>query len=265
MPIPLIDAIRRVRSNLDESASPSFNEFNLVNPIPSPVARFFTDTEITDWLNDGLRDIARRAEILFTTDSTIQVPAFTPSSLSPGPPVYNLLDDVIRLYRVEFVPVQQTNQIYRVEPSTQNEMDQIWGTYQQNTSTYPRWYITQGYPGGTGRNNFVLQLYPAPSQPGTLNCYYYRQPIRLGDPISNPGNYNITLDLIEGWDDVPITFATMRALQKQRSQQWQDYKKDYEEMIAQMMDVTRRFHDQQSYISYGTNMLPSWLVGGGEY
>ena len=35
--------------------------------------------------------------------------------------------------------------------------------------------------------------------------------------------------------------------------------------VAQMIDVTRKFHDQQSYISYGTNMLPSWLVGGGEW
>lgn len=249
MSITLLDAIKNVRYLLAEEAGPSF----------------YTDTMLTSWLNAGLRDLARRNEILFTVDQTIQIPAFNPSLANPGPPQYALLNDTVRIYRVEFVPVAQTNQIYRVEPSTQNEMDQIWGTYQQNTSTYPRWYVLLGYPGGSGRSTFLIQLYPAASQPGTLNVYYYRQPTKIEDPVANPAALNTTLDVVEGWDDIVVDYAVYKALQRARDPEWQNRKAEYEEKVAQQVDVTRRFHDQQSYISYGTNMLPAWLVGGGEW
>jgi hypothetical protein len=260
MPVSLLDAIYRVRAELDEPAYPSLPN-STANPASSPQARFFTDTELTAWLYQGLRDISRRAEDLITKDQTITIPAWTGS----GPTAWPLLGDVIRINRVEFVPALQNNQIYRVEPSTQNEMDQIWGTYQQNTSSYPRWYVLLGYPGGSGRNQFLIQLYPVPAQAGTLNVYYYRTPTPLTDPVANPNAYQVTLDIVEGWDDLAVEYAVYKGLQKQRNPEWQARKQEYEMAVAQMIDVTRKFHDQQSYISYGTNMLPSWLVGGGEW
>jgi hypothetical protein len=262
MPATLIDAIFRVRAALDEPAYPSLPN-STPNPVDSPQPRFFTDTELTAWIWQGLRDVARRAEILHTVDQTIAIPAYDPST--PSTARYDLLNDTVRINRVEFVPSLQTNQIYRVEPSTQNEMDQIWGTYQQNSSSYPRWYVLLGYPGGSGRNLFQLQLYPVPSQPGTLNVYYYREPTPLTDPVANPSQYSTTLDIVEGWDDTAVEYAIIKGLQKQRNPEWQARKQEYELSLAQMVDVTRRYHDQQSYISYGTNMLPSWLVGGGEW
>jgi hypothetical protein len=269
MPQALRDAIRRTRSELNEPAVPTYTG----SASPAPVARQFTDTEITDWINDGLRDVARRAEVLLTVDQTIQVPAFIPTTLSQIP-LYSLNlgslsaysdTDIVRINRIEFVPVNQTNQIYVLSASTQNEMDQIWGTYQQNTSTYPRWYVTRGYPGGTGRNAFTLQVYPCPSQAGTLNIFYYRLPIRISDPVADPSQYQITLDIPEGWDDMVVEYAVVQGLKKERDPEWKDRKQEYEEKLADMVDVTRKFHDQQSYISYGTNQLPAWLVGGGEF
>jgi len=144
-------------------------------------------------------------------------------------------------------------------------MDQIWGTYQQNTSTYPRWYVLIGRPGGTGFQSFQIQLYPCASQSGNLYVYYYALPTRISDPVQDPSNYQLTLDIVEGWDDLIVMFVTFKAMQKERNPEWKDRKAEYEEAIAQMVDVTRKFHDQQGYISYGTNMLPSWLVGGGEW
>lgn len=259
----LQDAIRRVRSQVAEPSLPTLP--NQPNNAITPTARLYTDTEITDWINDGLRDVSRRAEELLTFDQSIQVPAFIPSTVTQVPK-YLLLPDTVRLHRVEFVPVNQTNQIYRVEPSTYNEMDQIWGTYQQNASTYPRWYVLWGVPGQTtGRNAFQIQLYPCPSQAGTLNVYYYRLPVRIGDPVADPSQYLVTLDILEGWDDAAVDFAIYRALQKGRDPSWKDRKAEYEEKIDQMVDVSRKFHDQQSFVSYGTNMLPAWLVGGGEW
>lgn len=261
MPTMLIDAIARVRADLDEPAYPSLAN-STPNPADSPQPRYFTDTEITAWIYTGLRDVSRRVEDLHTVDQTINIPAFVPNV---SPTRYALQTDVVRINRVEFVPVNQTNQIYRVEPSTQNEMDQIWGTYQENTSSYPRWYVLLGYPGGSTRSQFQIQLYPIPSQPGTLNVYYYREPTPLTDPVANPAMYSTTLDIVEGWDDLAVDYAVVKGLQKQRSPEWQMRKADYEDKINHMVDVTRRYHDQQSYISYGTNMLPSWLVGGGEW
>src|SRR5215510_9577488 len=59
MPVALSEYIRRSRSVLDE-----------------PSSRFWTDAELTDWINDGARDLARRAEDLLTYDQTITI---TPS------------------------------------------------------------------------------------------------------------------------------------------------------------------------------------------
>lgn len=242
MSATLQDAIRRVRSIGNE-----------------PVARFYTDTEITDWINDGLRDVSRRAEDLITYDTSIIVPAYIPV---PGQtaPTYPLLGDVIRIQRIEFVPIQSVNQVYRLEASTQNEMDQIWGTYQQNPSSYPQWWVTRGYPGGTGRNAFLLQVYPVPSQGGNLNVFYYRTPYRFKDPIALPSELVKTLDIIEGWDDMVVDFATYKAMQKSRNPEWKDRKAEYEEKVTQIIDVTRHFHDQASSMTYDTNSF-GWMGG----
>src|SRR5215469_8720720 len=113
MPATLSDAIYRVRSLVDEPAYPSLPG-STPNPLTSPQARFYSDTAITAWLNTGLRDVARRAEILHTVDQTIAIPAYTGAA---SPSRFQLLNDTVRINRVEFVPVNQTNQIYRVEPS----------------------------------------------------------------------------------------------------------------------------------------------------
>lgn len=265
MPIILFDAIRRVRSSLNEPAWPTTQSPGYSAAFTG--ARMVSDTEITDWINDGLRDIARRAEELVSYDTTsLQIPAYNPS-LTPlsTVPAYNLPDNMVRITRCEFVPSNTQNQVYKIEPAMQTDMDQIWGTYQQNASTYPRWFVTRGYPGGAGIGSFQIQFYPQPSQSGTCNLYYYKLPDRLSDPLQNANSYQDPLDLLEGWDDVAIEFAVYKAMQKMRSQEWQVRKAEYEEKIEQMVNVSRRFHDQQSYVSYGTSYLPGWLTGGAEW
>jgi hypothetical protein len=256
MPITLNDAIRRVRSAVDEPAIPTLANPPLTNP---PQPRFYTDTEITDWINDGLRDVSRRAEDLITFDATIVINPYIPV---PGQsaPTYPLQNDVIRIQRIEFVPTGAINQTYPLIASTQQQMDQVWGTYQQNPASYPQFWVTRGYPGGSGRNAFVLQIYPVPSQGGTLQLFYYRNPTRIPDPVAAPSNYLVTLDIVEGWDDAVVEFATYKALQKARNPEWQERKKEYEEKVNQMIDVTRSWTDQPSYVSYGTRFMPSWLT-----
>ena len=255
MPVTLSNAIFRLRSKLNEPAYPT-----APNSVPgNPTPRQFTDTELTEWINDGLRDVARRAEGLITYDTTITISAYVPI---PGQaaPTYPLQTDIIRIQRIEFIPYGAINQVYPLQASTQQQMDQVWGTYQQNPASYPQFWVTRGYPGGSGRNQFLLQVYPVPSQGGTLNVYYYRHPTRLTDPVANTAEYQVTLDIVEGWDDAVIDFAEYKALQKARDPEWKDRKAEYEEKVAQMIDVTRQWTDQPSYMTYGTRFMPSWLT-----
>jgi hypothetical protein len=257
MPVTLSDAIRRIRAKLDEPAYPTLPGSSPNNP----PARFYSDTEITDWINDGLRDLARRAEFLFTYDTTISIPSYSQNPANPIP-TYNLPTDFVRAYRIEFQVSGDSSQTYTLEEASQAYMDQIWNVNQISTRSYPAYYVTRGYVGGTGRNQFVIQLFPQPSQAGVLNIFYYRLPIRIGDPISTPTNYTLTLDCQEGWDDLVIDYGHYQGLIKARNPEWQNIKAEYETKMTNLIDVTRRYTDQPQYMSYDAMLMP-W--GGSDW
>lgn len=235
MPQPLSDYIRRARSVLDE-----------------PIARFWTNAELTDWINDGARDLARRAEDLLTFDTSIPLVANVNT--------YTLPDDVIRIHRAEFVPINST-QTYPIRASSQDEMDQIWGTYQLNPASYPSWFVTKGYPGGLGTSLFRVQFYPVPSQPGTLNLYYYKVPARINNPDTDPSQLNRNVDLPEGWDDLIIAYVEWRGLRKTKDPTWQEAYTLYNEQVDYLINVTRFYHDQQQVITSASRMMvPQWLT-----
>lgn len=255
MPIPLSDAINRVRSELNE-----------------PVQRLWTDTELTNWINDALRDIARRAETLITVDTTIQIPAYGENPSAP-PPTYPLnigtppnnlgpivvpatYSDVIRINRVEFQVANDSSQRYPLEVAQKQYLDNIWNIDQLSTMSYPAYYTTNGYPGGVGRNAFTIQLFPNPAQAGFLIIFYYRLPVRILDPVANPSTYNTLLDCIDGWDDMVIDYTCMRALLKRLDERWQIYQALYEAKITNIIDQTRQFHDQPQYFTYDTMVMP---------
>ena len=261
MPITLNDAIFRIRSALDEPAYPSLPG-STSNPTTSPQARFYTDTELTAWVNDGLRDIARRAETLLTRDTTVALPAYGENPAAP-PPMYPLnlggittSSDIVRINRVEFQVANDSSQIYPLEPSTRQYLDNIWNIDQLSTMSYPAYWVTSGYPGGVGRSTFQIQVFPNPAQAGQLNIYYYRLPTHLNDPVADPTQYAITLDMIEGWDDLIVDYAQMRALIKARNSDWQAIQAIYESKVNNIIDQTRHFHDQPLYITYDTMVMP---------
>lgn len=239
MTVTLSDAIRRVRSNFDE-----------------PTASFLTDTAITDWVNDGNRDQARRSENLWVFDTSI--------TISANVAVYALPSDIIRIHRMEFVPTGSI-QTYPVLGSTQMQMDQIWGINQQSPSSYPSYFVMRGYPGGssgTGRDStFKIQLYPMPSQAGSLNLYYFRMPYRFLDPIANPSELAKTLDVPDGWDDLTVLYAEYNALRKDRDDRWKDVKALYDEQVEYLLNVTREWHDNPNYFTTHTRVAqPTWLT-----
>lgn len=258
MPVDLMYAIRRLRSFLNEPAAPT------APPAQAGVPRFYSDTELTEYLNDGLRDVSRRAETLITYDSTIAIPAYGQNPQQPVP-TYSLLHDIIRINRVEFQVANDSEQIYALEASSQNAMDNYWAQNQLSTATYPGWYVVRGYPGGSGRNNFVIQLYPNPGQAGNLNIFYYRMPIRIQDPVADPSQYLVTLDILEGWEDMVIDYAHARALLKARDSRYQNMMDMYEAKVTAIINQSRQFNDQPQYFSYDSMSMPWGSDWGGNW
>jgi hypothetical protein len=230
MPVTLAEYIRRSRSVLDE-----------------PASRFWTDAELTDWVNDGARDLARKAEDLLSYDTTIIV--------TPNVATYPLPADCIRVHRAEFVPSGST-QSYPVRGSSQDEMDTIWGVSQQNSSSYPSYFVTRGYPGGTSASQFNIQFYPVPAQSGNINLFYYKMPRRL-----TAADLLLTVDLPEGWDDLILMYVEWRALRKTRDPRWAEAYGLYKEQLDYLINVTRFYHDQQQMMTSSSKLSqPSWLT-----
>jgi len=57
---------------------------------------YWSAAELRVWVNDAVRDIARRAEVILEFNSSLDAVV--------GQAKYNLPNDVIRVHRIEFIP-----------------------------------------------------------------------------------------------------------------------------------------------------------------
>ena len=226
MSVNLTTALSQVRSLLDE---------------PNP--QFWSNNELTNWINEACVDISRRVEWK-RTKATIDV--------DNGTQTYTAPVDTYRIYRIEFVPDSSVNN-YTVEFRGYMEMDQIWGINQQWPASYPLYYTLWQVPPA-----MQIILYPVPSQDGTLNVFYYQQ---ITPVVAGSDN----LDCLEGWEDTVYDYTLYRALRKDADPRWQEYKQTFEDKIVHMTDSTRTFQDQAGTFTTGQAALPYWLVSDGLY
>jgi hypothetical protein len=201
--------------------------------------RMWSAAELVVWLNEGCRDIARRTEDLQVFDTAVNA--------TPGLAKYALPADTIRVHRVEFAPVGSTL-VYPMRPATIDEMDPVIGINPARQSSYPYYFFMWGYP-----PNLVMQVFPVPSQRGTFNIYRYKMPAAL----VNAGDI---ADIPNGWEDLLVTYVEYRARRKNRDPLWSDVKNEYEEKLAQLIEVTQTWHDAQRFIITQSGLgIPSWL------
>jgi hypothetical protein len=233
MPATLLQLRTDLRARLDETTD-----------IGAPMGRVWLDPDLNRWLNEGLRDVARRSETLLTF--------YTAITVVPGMQKTPVPTNVIRIHRVEFQPTG-SSQVYPIAASTYQEMDQYWGVYPQQQRSYPYYYILWGFP-----PNLTMQLYPVPSQGGVINIFYYRLPAAILADTD-------VAEIPEGWHDLVVLYAEYVARRKDRDQSWQDAKELYEASLSEMIDRTRQWHDQARTIYVGTNAVPEWLYGGSEW
>jgi hypothetical protein len=226
MPTTLTTLIAATRSILNETTT-----------------RFFSDAEITTWLNDGCRDIARRAEVIQQFNTSVAAVAAQAK--------YALPTDIIRVHRVEYVPTGQT-QTYTLMASTEQELDQVFGINQDQQGVYPQYYAIWGYPGGTGAAALKMRVYPVPAIAGTFNIFYYAVPAAMV-------NGSDVAIIPEGWQDLLVLYAEYAARRKDQRPDWSDAKQLYDEKIEELIEVTRKWHDQAGSVSVGGNNVPSWL------
>src|SRR5271166_2597462 len=141
MSVTLTNALVQVRSMIDE-----------------PSAQFWSNSELTGWMNQGCENFAQRTRTL-RTQETLPVVAQTQNYIAPA--------DMYALYRVEFVPTA-TGQvfIYPLDFMGYNEMDQAWGVYQTFPAAWPQAFTLWKNP-----PNLTIRLFPVPNQGGYLNVF----------------------------------------------------------------------------------------------
>jgi len=227
------EALTNSQSQLDELNVTSF---------------YWTIPELRVWVNDACRDIARRTETIEAYTTSLTAVA--------GQAKYNLPADVIRVHRCEFIPTNST-QVYPIQASTYDELDQIWGINPSFQSSYPSAYACWGTPG-----SMTILFYPVPAQTGTFNFYYYAMPVNLataGTTIGAGADDGKTLTIPFGWDDLIVEYVTYRAMTKAKDPNWQTHKQLYDQNIQYLIDVTRQAHDNGRFIQTMTSNVPQWL------
>jgi hypothetical protein len=192
---------------------------------------FWTDTELTNWVNEACTDIARRAEVLEETYSY---------NAAASQSNFTLPSNTIRVHRLEFMP---TGSIltYPVEYKDYNVMDTIWGTYQNVPSAFPAYYTMWGQPPAIS-----IKVYPVPAVTGTYIAYYYALPT----PVVN---FTDVMNIPAGWSDMVSNYVEFTALRKARDPRWQEAAALYQEKVDKLIDVTRKFTDESGSIANANN------------
>lgn len=214
--------------------------------LDEPEARQYTDAEIRRWINQGAADIARRTETLQER---------TDIAITSGTREYTLPTNVIRVNRVEWNATGE-GQKYPLEYRDWQNMDAIWYSQQAVTTARPVYYTMWGFP-----PSLKIVLYPIPYANGNIKVFHYRLPAELA--TVNQADANTVIEVPAGWEDCIVDFAEYMALRKDRDPRWQEAKGLYEERVAELFDLSRRWTDQGGVVVPDTPMVPMWLYGDG--
>jgi len=225
MALTLTDALTHLRSRLDEAT-----------------ASFWSDIELTRWINEGAKDLARRTEAL---REEVDIAAVA------GTQEYTAPDDLIRATGLEWRPTS-TGQHHPMQYRDRHNADALWGSGDSEGS--PIIWTSWGFP-----PSLTIKVFPTPYEAGNLHLYYYRLPATVVNGT----------DLIEvpsGWDDLVVEYATMLAFRKDGNQSWRDSFQHYEQRVNDLLATAIRYNDQAGFIDQGFSPLaPMWLYEGSEW
>jgi hypothetical protein len=207
----------------------------------------WTDSMLRRWINEGMRDIARKTECIQDRDT---IPGII------GTSEYTLASDIIRVHRVEFQPL--TDRVCKLEYLDVKNLDMVGWEQRDLQSHYPFAYTIWG----TG---LVLKLiaFPSPSTAGAFTIWHFKVPVALAESGSTDAQSEIPIP--EVYDDLLLDYIEYRALRRDRDPSWQEAKALYDEGLQVMFDTTRRWVDEGGLITPqgAGGSLPTWLTSGG--
>ncbi|MGI0134705.1 MAG: DUF6682 family protein [Candidatus Micrarchaeaceae archaeon] len=203
----LVSLRTRLRSLLDETT-----------------ALFWTDAQLTEWLNDGCSDLARRAEIIETINSTIAALVNTST--------YALPANCLRVTSIEYLNAGIT---YPITPTTRSNVNRMFGGGM--SASIPLYFIVFGLM-GSATIPAQFTVYPPPSLAGTFNIYYYASPTPM---VADSDIAQIP----NGWEELPVVYAQFKAMQKNQDPTWQAIAQLYESKVHELISVTRDLTDRQ--------------------
>lgn len=224
------DAVTSIRERLNESS-----------------ASQWTDVQIRRWLNEGIRDMARRT-FHYQDSDTIAVTGGANNG------IYTCATDVLRINQVYWTPDSDTSQKVPLQAHQWATMDQYWGNRQDQQSGWPFLWATRGYC-----PTLSIKIFPVPSEDGDLYLNVARLPAAIN--VASGGG---DVDAPEAWIEVAYFYCEYMARRKDRDMEWaMDSKNQYDSLINSMIVNGDYTNAPDEFIWNGRNYLPDWLVNPG--
>lgn len=204
-------------------------------------AHHWDDTELRRWINDAVRDMARRTECILAAPATIVCVAGTAEYTAPI--------DAVRLHMIEYNPGD--GRAIKLEYMDRNNLSSAagpWLTTEGTPLAYSLWGVVP---------TLKIRLYPVPTQASTMTVFYYKVPADLATATN--ADAAVVVNVPEGWSDLVATYAEYRAYRKDADPRWQDALGLYNEALLDLNATAQRWVDEAGVISTGTSHVPGWL------
>jgi len=215
--------------------------------LDEPAAAQWTDDMLGRWINQGARDLAR---------STRHLKGSKTVAVTANDGEYDLTSDVISVEHAYWTATGDTRRIPLI-PRHWEGMDQVWGQYQNQTSSYPNWFTVVGFS-----PTAMLKLYPTPTVNGSL----FLMVSQLHTPIAIPVVGAATADVPALWYDAISDYVEYKALRRDRDQRWSEALQSYnEKRDALMNNVDFLAVNREVVPTPGGYYQDAWLVSMDPY
>lgn len=203
--------------------------------LDEPTARQWQDTDLRQWLNEGIRDIARQTR-LYTDQTTIAVAANLGEVSAP--PTVLAIEHLIWKATADVRKIPLEARAFRGV-----------NRYINDTGSDVVFYSTYGHP-----PTLKIQLWPTPTRAGTLYFYGPMLPLAL-DVTGGTGN----IDVMEGWYEAALDYAMYMAMLKDKDPSWKDIFQLYQSKVQTMIELANTDDAAGEFTFTGTSIVPSWL------
>ncbi len=203
--------------------------------LDEPAEAQWYDRELRMWLNEGIRDIARRTR-LYQDQSSVDVTA----NLNE----YTLASDVIAIEHLLWKADAESYK-HPLEPRAFEGVQR----FINETGADPVFYSTYGHS-----PVLKVQLWPTPTRDGTLYLYGPMLPAAI-NVDTGVGD----VDIIEAWYETALDYAEYKALRRDRQEGWKDIFMAYEAGIQQMIELSATDDAPGEMQFTGTSLVPTWL------